>query len=56
MQIKELIKRLKEVEKIESNSTVWLKGEKGICHFTGFRVVDDVCDVELYAAAGDEEV
>ena len=25
MQIKELIKRLKEVEKIEPNSTVWLR-------------------------------
>ena len=56
MKIKELIKRLKEVEKTEPNSTVWLTAGGTIYAFTGFRVVDDVCDVELYAAAGDGEV
>ena len=56
MQIKELIEKLKEVAAIEPNSTVWLTAGENIYHFTGFRVVDDVCDVELYVAAGDKGV
>ena len=54
MRVKELIKRLKEVEKIEPNSTVYLTTENNTFDFTGF-CVDDVCDVELYVSADDEE-
>ena len=54
MRVKELIKRLKEVEKIEPNSTVYLTTEKSTYDFTGLGV-DDVCDVELYVAAEDKE-
>ena len=54
MQIKELIKRLKEVEELEPNSTVYLATENRVYDFTGLGV-DDVCDVELYVVAGDKE-
>jgi len=54
MKIKELIKRLKEVEELEPNSIVYLATRSSIYDFTGLSV-DDVCDVELYAAAGDNE-
>ena len=61
MQIKELIKRLKEVEEIKPDSTIYLrkKGEWTIpdeadFDFTGFGV-DDNRDVELYVVAGDKE-
>ena len=54
MKIKELIKRLKEVEELEPNSTVYLTTEKGSYDFTGLGV-DAICDVELYVAAGDKE-
>lgn len=55
MQIKELIKRLKEVEEIKPDSTIYLATETGSYDFTGLGV-DDVCDVELYVAVGDKEV
>ena len=54
MKIKELIKRLKEVEEIEPNSTVYLATDEGAYDFTGLGI-DDVCDVELYVVAGDKE-
>ena len=49
MKLKELIKKRKEVEKIEPNSTVYLID----IDFSGFGV-DDNHDVELYVAAGDK--
>ena len=52
MQIKELIKRLKEVEKLEPNSTVCLVTEKSTYNFTGFAVHDNR-DVKLYVTVGD---
>ena len=54
MQIKELIKRLKEVEQLKPNSTVYLITEKSTYDFTGFGC-DDICDVELYVAGDDKE-
>ena len=54
MKIKELIKRLKEVEELEPNSTVYLATENSIYNFTGFDV-DDNRDVEIYVVAGDKE-
>ena len=52
MQITELIKRLKEVEKIEPNSTVCLSAEKDTYDFTGFGV-DGNHDVKLYVTMED---
>lgn len=53
MQIKKLIKLLKEVETIKPDSTVYLATETGAYNFTGLGV-DDVSDVELYVAVGDK--
>lgn len=54
MQIKKLIEKLKEVERLKPNSTVYLSTETGAYDFTGFGC-DDICDVELYVAIGDKE-
>ena len=54
MQIKELIKRLKEVEYWEPNAKVYITTEKSTYDFTGLGV-DDNRDVELYVAVGDKE-
>lgn len=54
MKIKELIKGLKEVEKIKPDSTVCIWDKRTPYDFTGFGV-DDICDVELYVARTDKE-
>ena len=54
MKIKELIKKLKEVEQLKPNSTVYLSTEKSTYDFTGFGC-DDICDVDLYVVADDKE-
>ena len=54
MKVKELIKKLKEVEKLKPDSTVYLWDKRTAYDFTGFGV-DDICDVEIYVAMGDKE-
>ena len=61
MKIKELIKRLKEVEETKPDSTVYLATERNSYDFTGLGVDivtsldSDVCDVVLYVVVGDKE-
>ena len=54
MKVKELIKKLKEVEEMKPDSTVYLTTENSTYDFSGYSV-DDLCDVELYVGAGDKE-
>lgn len=54
MQVKKLIKLLKEVERIKPDSTVYLTTEKSTYNFTGLGI-DDVSDVELFVVVGDKE-
>ena len=54
MKIKELIKRLEEVEYFEPTAKVYITTEKSTYDFTGFGV-DDNRDVEIYVVDGDKE-
>lgn len=54
MKVKELIKKLKEVEEIKPDSTVYLTTETSTYDFSGFST-DDICDVEIYVVGGDKE-
>ena len=54
MKIKELIKKLKEVEQLKPNSIVYLSTEENTYDFTRFGC-DDICDVDLYVVGNDRE-
>ena len=54
MKIKELIKKLEEVKKVNPNSIVWLTAENSMRDFTGISIDDD-SDVRLFIVDSDVE-